>query len=113
MSCTGSNGVDDNPLPQPRLLPHVVSGHAERHPQKVWAALPKVPSDASKGYQDVTFAQLNYAISRATNWLLETFRATQTRKFEALAYMGPPDSRYVIFAIAAIKAGVQVQLHHP
>ena len=95
----------------PRLIPHVVSEHAKNTPQKIWGSLPKSQSDASQGYEDITFTRLNYAISRAAQWLVENVEPQRSRPFEALAYLGPPDSRYVILAIAAIKAGFQVRLN--
>ena len=93
------NGEMAPSLPQPRLIPHVVSERAKECPNKIWGALPKDPSDASQGYEDITFARMNYAI----------IGPQRSRTFEALAYLGPPDSRYVIFAIAAIKADFQVR----
>ena len=97
-------------MPQPRLIPHVISERARNTPQKIWASLPLSPSDASQGYEDITFARLNYAVSRAARWLVENVEQHRAKPFEALAYMGPPDSRYVIFAVAAIKAGFQVRV---
>ena len=96
-------------MPQPRLIPHVISERAKSTPQKIWASLPISPSDASQGYEDISFARLNYAVSRAAEWLVENIEQHKAKQFEALAYMGPPDSRYVIFAVAAIKAGFQVR----
>lgn len=95
-------------IPEPRLIPHVVSEHARHRPQKIWGSLPNHPSDASRGYEDITFARLNYAISRAAIWMQETIEPQRSRPYEALAYLGPPDSRYIVLAIAAIKAGFQV-----
>ena len=106
------NATNVAELPQPRLLPHVVSQLAKNQPEKVWAALPISPASTSEGYEDISFARLNYAISRAAGWLVETFDVTDPNGFDALAYLGPPDSRYVIFAIAAIKSGFQVLLCH-
>lgn len=93
---------------QPRLIPHVVSKHAEETPDKTWASIPKSPTDASAGYDDISFARLNYAVTRAVHWLQRTIEPHKAGTFEALAYIGPPDTRYIIFTIAAIKAGFQV-----
>lgn len=96
-------------MPQPRLVPHVVSNQAAHSPEKIWGSLPKSDSDVSQGYEDITFARLNYAISRACKWLMEAVEPHRKAKFEPLAYIGPPDSRYIILAIAAIKTGFQVR----
>ena len=100
--------TDIKAMPQPRLIPHVVSHHAAHDPSKIWGSLPNSDSDVSQGYEDITFARLNYAISRACRWLIEVIEPQRSTKFEPLAYIGPPDSRYIILAIAAIKTGFQV-----
>jgi hypothetical protein len=87
----------------------VVSNQAAHSPEKIWGSLPKSDSDVSQGYEDITFARLNYAISRACKWLMEAVEPHRKAKFEPLAYIGPPDSRYIILAIAAIKTGFQVR----
>lgn len=95
-------------LPGPRLIPHVVSERAEKEPQSTWASIPKSPTDASAGYEDITFARLNYAITRAARWLHETIGPQNLRPSEPLAYIGSPDTRYIILTIAAIKVRSQV-----
>jgi hypothetical protein len=97
-------------IPEPRLIPHVVSYHARNAPNKIWGSIPRSESDASQGYEDITFARLNYAISRACQWLVDVVEPDRNRKFEPLAYIGPPDSRYIILTIAAIKTGYQVSI---
>ena len=98
---------------QPRLIPHVISEHAKNTPQRIWGSLPRHPSDASQGYEDITFVRFNYAISRAATWLVKKVVPQKSRTFEALAYLGPPDSRYIIFTVAAIKVGFQVGHIYP
>ena len=95
-------------IPEPRLIPHAVSYHAKNDPSKIWGSVPRSESDTSQGYEDITFARLNYAISRACQWLLDVVEPDRRCKFEPLAYIGPPDSRYIILTIAAIKTGYQV-----
>ncbi|EME39170.1 hypothetical protein DOTSEDRAFT_75048, partial [Dothistroma septosporum NZE10] len=95
-------------MDSPRLIPHVVSDRAKQRPQQIWAAIPKNPVDASAGYEEVTFARLNYAVTRAAQWMQETLDdrpPSKVPRAEPLAYIGPPDTRYIIFTIAAIKAG--------
>jgi hypothetical protein len=96
------------PIPEPRLIPHVVSVRAKQAPHSIWASIPKSPTDASVGFEDITFARLNYAVTRAARWLQETFGPPDSLSPKALAYIGPPDTRYIILTIAAIKTGSQV-----
>jgi hypothetical protein len=100
---------DITTIPEPRLIPQVVSNNAKKTPEKIWGSLPKSDSDVSQGYEDVTFARLNYAVTRACKWLVDNIEPHRRSKFEPLAYIGPPDSRYIILAIAAIKTGFQVR----
>ena len=100
---------DTTAIPQPRLIPHVVSEHAKNTPQKIWGSVPKSPSNASEGYEDITFGQLNYAVTRAARWMQKLIEPQRSMGFEALAYLGPPDTRYIIFTIASIKVGFQVR----
>jgi hypothetical protein len=95
-------------FPEPRLLPHVVSDRAKNASHDVWAALPKSSTDASVGFEDITFARLNYAITRVVCWLQATLGPHDLLPPKALAYIGPPDARYIILTIAAIKAGSKV-----
>lgn len=98
-------------IPQPRLIPHVISDRANKTPEKIWASIPLSLNDASKGYEDITFARLNYAITRASHWLQGVVRdGTGQPGCKALAYMGPPDTRYIILTVAAIKTGYKVTL---
>lgn len=98
-------------IPQPRLIPHVISDRANKAPDSIWASIPLSLNDASTGYEDVTFARLNFAITRASHWLQDTVRdGTKLPGCKALAYMGPPDTRYIILTVAAIKTGYKVRL---
>lgn len=93
---------------RPRLIPHVVSTRASESPDKIWASIPISSTGASAGYKDITFAQLNSAVTRAVRWLRENIEPHRSKEFEPLAYIGSPDARYIVFTIAAIKAGFQV-----
>ena len=86
----------------------MVSERARNEPQSIWASIAKSPTDTSAGYEDVTFARLNYAVTRAARWLRKTLDPQDSLPPEALAYLGPPDTRYIIFTIAAIKTGFKV-----
>lgn len=86
----------------------VVSERAKNAPQSIWASIPKSPTDASIGFEDITFARLNYAVTRAARWMQQTLGQQDSLPPKALAYIGPPDTRYIILTIAAIKTGSKV-----
>lgn len=96
------------PMPQPRLIPNVVSERAKNEPQGIWASIPKSSTDASVGFEDITFARLNYAVTRAARWMQQTLGLPDSQLHKTLAYIGPPDTRYIILTIAAIKTGFKV-----
>ncbi|KAF9890498.1 hypothetical protein FE257_005903 [Aspergillus nanangensis] len=100
-------------LPKPRLLPDVVSEKASQTPDHVWASIPWSAADVSEGYEDITFKRLAHAVDRAAWWLHENMEPIQQRPHETLAYLGPPDSRYMILTLASIKAGFQLLFLSP
>lgn len=97
-----------SPFPEPRLIPTVVSERAKNEPQKVWASIPRSPTNASDGFEDITFARLNYAVTRAARWMQKTLGSQESSPHRPLAYIGPPDTRYITLTIAAIKTGFKV-----
>lgn len=100
--------MDVSSLPLPRLLPHVVSDIIASEPSKIWGSIPVNPHTTSDGYEDITYKRFSYAVDRAAWWIRSEFEQSKLRPFEPLAYMGPSDARYIIFTLAAIKAGFQV-----
>ncbi|KAL1982511.1 hypothetical protein VTN96DRAFT_1236 [Rasamsonia emersonii] len=95
-----------------RLLPQVVDEIAASDPRRVWAAIPRDPDDLTAGYVDLTYAQYANAINRAA-WWLEDRLGGKSSSFEPLAYAGPSDIRYTVFALAAMKAGYQMIFPSP
>ncbi|KAF2481573.1 hypothetical protein BDY17DRAFT_326254 [Neohortaea acidophila] len=108
-----SNGTAPTSLPAPRIIAHVVSDHVKNNPHKVWGASPRSRTDPAEGYEDISFARLNYAISRAAQWMQETIEPHRDKEHEALAYIGEPDTRYIVLAIAALKVGFQMLFLSP
>ncbi len=107
---SGNDMLNSPTVPEPRLIAHVISERAKSASTYVWASIPVSPTDASLGYEDITYARLNYSISRAVRWLYDTLGPERPVVPKPLAYLGPPDTRYVIFTVAAIKTGYQVCL---
>ncbi|PWY72566.1 hypothetical protein BO83DRAFT_445576 [Aspergillus eucalypticola CBS 122712] len=98
-------------LPAPRLLIDVVSKTAGDIPSKIWGSIARNPMDAVDGYDDISFSRPATAVDRAAFWIRDHIGkgiSEAQSKFETLAYLGPPDSRYIILALAAVKAGFQM-----
>ncbi|KIX05583.1 uncharacterized protein Z518_06455 [Rhinocladiella mackenziei CBS 650.93] len=95
-------------LPLPRLLPNLVSDRASTEPNKIWGSIPISSQTTSAGYEDISYRRFNYAIDRAAWWMHNVIGPNRLRPFEPLAYLGPPDTRYIVFSLAAIKAGFQM-----
>jgi len=85
-----------------RLIAAVVDKTAKSNPAKVFASIPK-SSDLSDGWKDISTAELAHTIDHVAWWIAETIRTSKS--FETLAYLGISDVRYVVFCLAAIKAG--------
>lgn len=103
----------DGKIPQPRTLLDVVSSNAISCPDKTWTSVPMSRTVAAMGYQDLTYGQLHNAVNRSARWLRDVLELEKTSAFETLAYLGPPDTRYIVFTLAAIKAGYQVRISTP
>lgn len=78
-----------------RLLNEVVSEFAQEQPEKTWIAISRHPTDASKGWEDISFARCRAAIDHMA-WELER-GIGKGEGFTTIAYIGPNDSRYCIF----------------
>ena len=76
-------------------------------PSRVWASIPVDDEDLSKGFKDVTYTAFANAINRAASWLHDQLPPV-ARPFETVAYSGPKDIRYPIFAVAVAKIGRKV-----
>jgi acyl-CoA synthetase (AMP-forming)/AMP-acid ligase II len=106
MALPTANGQRQLPYGR-RLLPHIVDEIAATDPNRAWAAIPRDSDSLTAGYLDLTYSQYANAINRAARYLTERL-GSKRASFEPLAYAGPADIRYPVFAVAAIKAGFQV-----
>ena len=96
--------VDNNAR---KLLPVAIDEIARNEPDAHYAEYPKAPTSYEEGFTPVTYAQFANAINGAA-WLLEN-KLGKGAAFQTLAYLGPSDLRYMIFAMAAVKAGYKVR----
>ncbi|EXJ70135.1 uncharacterized protein A1O5_07208 [Cladophialophora psammophila CBS 110553] len=100
-------------LPLPRLLPNLVSDRASMEPNKIWGSIPISSQTTGAGYEDISYRRFNCAIDRAAWWMHNVIGPSRLRPFEPLAYLRPPDSRYIVFTLASIKAGFQMLFISP
>lgn len=83
-----------------RLLPVIIDEIAENEPSRVWASMPQ-GSSPSDGHTDITFAVFARAINRMAHYIESSFAPATT--FGTIGYVGKPDMRYQIIAMAAAK----------
>ena len=92
-------------IPGSRHLPVAIDIVAKNNPTRAWACIPK-SSNLSDGYYDVSFRDFANAINRAA-WFIES-KFGKSTAFEPVGYIGKPDMRYHVLAMAAAKTGYQV-----
>lgn len=99
----------DNKSNQPaygsRLLPQVLDDLAASKPKRIYASFPKT-FDLKDGFRDVTVSQMSLAVNAMAWWLERKIGKSST--FETVSYLGPPDIRYAIVFLAAVKCGYKV-----
>lgn len=92
-----------------RLIPDIVDDKARDHPQQEAFQVPR-SSDPNDGWRVVTWKEYANAINHVAWRMIELCGRPDERSFPTVAYLGPNDARYVVFFVAAIKAGYKVRL---
>ncbi|KAH0380094.1 acetyl-CoA synthetase-like protein, partial [Aureobasidium melanogenum] len=106
---TAADMTRDSPEYGTRLLPTLIDDIATATPNRVYASVPRDDADISKGFKDITYAELARAVDALSWWLDETLgKADGT--FSTFAYFGPRDLGYAIVVVAAAKVGRKVLL---
>ncbi|KAL2151784.1 hypothetical protein VTH82DRAFT_6882 [Thermothelomyces myriococcoides] len=95
-----------------RLLVNIVDERAETEPNREWVSIP-ISSNPKDGWQKITYRQAANAINRIAHKLANTTGRPKDGEFPTVAYIGPNDVRYVIFALGAVKAGYQALFISP
>ncbi|KAJ3577520.1 hypothetical protein NPX13_g3049 [Xylaria arbuscula] len=95
-----------------RLLPHVVDDIATREPGREAFSIPR-SSDPKDGWKPISFKQYANAVNYVAHRILTNCGLPPVGKFPTIAYVGPNDARYVIFTLAAVKAGYQALFISP
>lgn len=90
-----------------RLVPHIIDERARIGYEKPYALYPR-DRDPTKGFRNISYSQIANAINRASWWLQDILR-NEEKKENSFVYLGPNDLRYVILAVAAMKADRKVR----
>jgi hypothetical protein len=91
-----------------RLVVSMVDETAATDPSRHWMSIP-VSSEAKDGWREVTFGDLANAVNRVARQILDTCGPASADAFPTIAYIAPNDARYIIFLLAAVKAGYKVR----
>lgn len=95
-----------------RLLVHIVDERAENEPDREWVSIPE-SSDPKDGWKKVTYKQAANAINRVAHKLVNSTGQPAKGEFPTVAYIGPNDVRYLVFALGAVKAGYKALFISP
>ncbi|KAI1827661.1 hypothetical protein F4861DRAFT_329213 [Xylaria intraflava] len=87
-----------------RLIPHVIDEIARGQPDRECFSIPR-SANPRDGARAVTFYDYANAINHTAHVILEKCGSPPVDSIPTIAYIGPNDVRYVVFVIAAIKAG--------
>ncbi|KAF1353433.1 hypothetical protein BDV97DRAFT_346540 [Delphinella strobiligena] len=112
-STNGMRHDNNNPQLLPvgkRLLPQVIDELAATDPHGIWLSLPR-ELDSAEIFEDIDYTRLANAVNRAAWWIVnQVGGACGVDGARTLAYLGPTDSRYLVFLIAAVKVGHRLLL---
>ncbi|KAH9906522.1 hypothetical protein F4778DRAFT_801801 [Xylariomycetidae sp. FL2044] len=95
-----------------RLLPHVIDERARREPERECFSIPR-SSDPKDGWKAVTFKEYANAINNAAHKIIQRCGPPPRDGTPTIAYIGPNDARYLVMAIAAVKAGYKALFISP
>ncbi|KAK3307162.1 uncharacterized protein B0T15DRAFT_553631 [Chaetomium strumarium] len=95
-----------------RLLVNIVDERARTEPDREWVSIPR-SSNPSDGWKKITYKQAANAINRVAHRLASSTGVPPPGEFRTVAYIGPNDVRYLVFALGAVKAGYQALFISP
>jgi len=95
-----------------RLLVNIIDERAETEPSREWVSVP-VSSDPNDGWKKITYQQAANAVNCVAHKLVSSTGRPKEGEFPTVAYIGPNDVRYIVFALGAIKAGYQALFISP
>ncbi|KAH7635497.1 hypothetical protein B0T09DRAFT_405537 [Sordaria sp. MPI-SDFR-AT-0083] len=95
-----------NPPYGRRLILDIIKERAHNEPDREWMSVPR-SSDPKDGWKIVTYLDAYNGINRIAHKLTRVCGAPAPNSFPTVAYIGPNDVRYHVFALGAVKAGFQ------
>ena len=95
-----------------RLLVNIVDERAQAKPDREWVSIPR-SSDPKDGWTKVTYKQAANAVNRVGHKLASSTGVPAKGDFPTIAYIGPSDVRYIVFALGAVKAGYKALFISP
>lgn len=98
--------------PAHELLPNAVENNATSEPNRVVYEYPNSPTTYDLGFTKITTVAFNNAVNGVAHWLEQSL-GRKGQDFEAVAYIGLNDLRYLIFIVGAIKSGYKAVLLSP
>ena len=90
-----------------RLLPRVLDDYAEFEPERLYASIPRLVTDLSRGFRDITAKDMAHCVD-VLAYHLERFYG-RGYNFGTICYLGPPDLRGAMIFFAAVKCGYKVK----
>lgn len=94
------------------LLPAVVDLRALTDPQRLFCALVLSTTDVEQDLRLVSYSDYANAVNSCAWWLDETLGKADDRELPTVGYLGPPDLRQTIVALAAAKTNRKVRMGH-
>lgn len=95
-----------NPPYGRRLILDIIKERAHNEPNREWVSVPR-SSDPKDGWKILTYLDAYNGINRIAHKLTRVCGAAAPGSFPTVAYIGPNDVRYIVFALGAVKAGYQ------
>ncbi|ROV99186.1 hypothetical protein VPNG_08231 [Cytospora leucostoma] len=95
-----------------RLLPHIIEQVAAQDPSRECIQIP-ISNEPSDGWRVVTWKDMANAVNRCAHKIIELFGKPEEKSFPTVAFIGPNDARYIVFLIAASKAGYKALFISP
>ncbi|KAK3902336.1 hypothetical protein C8A05DRAFT_15597 [Staphylotrichum tortipilum] len=95
-----------------RLLVNIVDERAETDSDREWVSIPR-SSDPKDGWTKITYKQAANAVNRVAHKLASSTGVPAKGDFPTVAYIGPSDVRYIVFALGAVKAGYKALFISP
>jgi acyl-CoA synthetase (AMP-forming)/AMP-acid ligase II len=93
-----------------KLLQGVIDSRASADPEGVAYIVPRSEKNVDDGFENITNWRFANAIDCAASWFKQNIKGQPD---QTIAFIGPQDVRYLIFIIAANKAGHKLLLLSP